>query len=128
MLDIWEGFAKEFIAQFNASKSKLVFSKHNNFKCSSVSFMNGSINVVSQDLHLGNLISNISHEDLVCRIVNDFQTGVNMIKRHSKGVPAHDMYYLFKTYCMPLHGSQLLGLGARTMEKFYVTWRKAIDM
>ena len=36
------------------------------------------------------------------------------------------MYQLFKSYCMPLYGCSLWDYGSKGIEKFYVTWRKAI--
>ena len=35
-------------------------------------------------------------------------------------------YKLFKTYCMPLYGAQLWDLDCKYVDKFFVSWRKAI--
>jgi len=49
-----------------------------------------------------------------------------MVKTHFKCIPTDTMYFLFKTYCMPLYGSQLWDLSSPATNKFYVAWRKSI--
>ena len=88
--------------------------------------MGGTIDVVESDKHLGNIIGNENEEYLVNRCVVDFMSRVNMVKHHFTGLPVDAMYALFKTYCMPLYGSQLLDLSHRSIEKLYIAWRKAI--
>ena len=69
--------------------------------------MNGVIDVVPYDKHLGNYIGNINQNDVISHTTNDFLCRVNMLKSHFKCIPTDLMYFLFKTYCMPIYGSQL---------------------
>jgi len=49
-----------------------------------------------------------------------------MVKSHFKYLPHDIMYMLFKTYCMPLYGCPLWDYSTKTIDKFYVSWRKSI--
>ena len=73
-----------------------------------------------------NYIGNISQDEIISRMINDFRTKVNMAKSHFKSLPIDVMYFLFKTYCMPLYGSQLCDISCTAIAKFYTAWRKAI--
>jgi len=131
MLRVCEQYANEFNILFNATKSKLIIRSKNVISCSDfkpvVSFMNGNIEVVQSDKHLGNIIGNVNQADIVQNIVNDLKTKTNMVKFQFKNLPPHVMYSLFKTHCMPLYGSQLLDLSDfRAIDRLYVAWRKAI--
>ena len=88
--------------------------------------MNGLIEIVKWDKHLGNPIGNISSKEFVDICISEFMSKVNMVKYHFSGLPVNQIYSLFKTYCMPLYGSQLWDLDNISVERFYVTWRKAI--
>ena len=92
----------------------------------SLHFMGGKIEVVAWDKHLGNHIGNISHEEIVSSITNDFQIRVNMVQLHFKWLPTDIIYSIFKTYCVPLYGSQLWDLDSTAINRFYVAWRKAV--
>ena len=59
--------------------------------------MNDHIEVVQHDKHLGNYIGNISQDEIISRMINDFRTRVNMVKSHFKSLPIDVMYLLFKT-------------------------------
>jgi hypothetical protein len=49
-----------------------------------------------------------------------------MILTHFKFSPVDVLYRLFKTYCMPLYGCQLLDLADPSTDRLFVTWRKCI--
>ena len=78
------------------------------------------------DYHLGVPIGNITNEQIIRQSVNKFMTRVNMVKSHFSLVPPDTMYMLFKQYCMPLYGSTLWDLSDKSMELFYVSWRKSV--
>ena len=88
--------------------------------------LNGILEVVTFDKHLGNDIGNISQHDIISRVANDFLTRVNMVKSHFKWLPIDSMYYMFKSYCMPLYGSQLFDISSNAINIFYTAWRKSI--
>ena len=57
------------------------------------------INVICQ-LHIMGVL--ISQDDIISHIINDFPVRVNMVKTHFICLSVDIMYFLFKTYCMPL--------------------------
>ena len=63
--------------------------------------MGGKIEVVAWDKHLGNHIGNISHEDIVSSITNDFQIRVNMVKLHFKWLPTDIIYSILRHIVCP---------------------------
>ena len=130
MLRVCEKFANEFSVTFNASKSKLIIRCKNISNCNFtllLSFMNGNIEVVQSEKHLGNIIGNVNQANIVQNIVNELKTKTNMVKFKFKNLPPHVMYSLFKTHCMALYGSQLFDLSNfRAISCLFVAWRKAI--
>ena len=91
-----------------------------------ISFMGGTIQEVSWDYHLGHPIGRISQDDIIKKSIYEFQSRVNMVKTHFKQIPAHVMYHLFKTYCMPMYGSQLWDYSNDAVNAYFISWRKAI--
>ena len=49
-----------------------------------------------------------------------------MVRLNFKLIPPDACYRLFKTYCMPLYGTQLFDLSDPSMSKLYTEWRKSI--
>jgi hypothetical protein len=49
-----------------------------------------------------------------------------MIISHFRCAPIDCKYFLFKTYCMPLYGVQLVDLNCKYSQPLFVAWRKAI--
>ena len=127
MLQICNEYAKEFNVLLNPTKSKMIVynNQHSASVKPNVTFMDGSIEVVNHDKHLGHYIGNISQHDIISHIINDFRVRVNMVKTHFKCRSVYTMYFLFKTYCMPLYGSQLWDLSKKYTNRFYITWRKS---
>ncbi len=128
LLNICSTYALKYNVKFNPTKSKLIIYSPNTHESLSpkVEFMGGRIDVVTHDKHLGNLIGHLSQREIVSSITNDFLSRVNMVKFHFKHIPTDTMYFLFKTYCMPLYGSDLWDLSSNAMNVFYVAWRKSI--
>ena len=127
MLSICDAFAREYRVKFNASKSKLVkFGESASAASVTLSFMGGTISTMNSSIYLGNLIGVVSHLDLVQRTVRDFLIRVNMVRLNFNLIPPDICYHLFKTYCMPLYGTQLFDLSDPLMHKLYTAWRKSI--
>ena len=127
MLEICCSYADEYNVLFNSSKSKIIV-KSGRLKLQKPSIMlkGEPIEAVDCEMHLGNLIGNVDNNDLVSKCVSEFMSRVNMVKSHFDGLPVESLYRLFKTFCMPLYGSQLLDLSDKSIEKFFCAWRKAI--
>lgn len=127
MLSVCDDFALEYKVKFNASKSKLIaYGDSATAAPANVSFMGGNVTTEKSAIYLGNLIGEVSHQDLVQRTVKDFLVKTNMVRLNFKLIPPDACYRLFKTYCMPLYGTQLFDLSDPSMSKLYTEWRKSI--
>ena len=114
--------------KFNSSKSKLLFFGRSIDRptVSPIKFMDNVIELVPRENHLGNMIGQNCNRIQLHNNINEFNAKVNMINSHFHYVHNDILYKLFKTYCMPLYGSQLWDHGNKEINKFYVSWRKAI--
>ena len=110
MLNVCEQFADRYNVLFNPAKSKLIClkSQSNITNCTRCfNFMGGRIEAVNSDLHLGNIVGSVSHDEIMNNAINDFVVKFNMVYTHFAKAPFYVKYKLFKTYCMPLYGAQL---------------------
>jgi hypothetical protein len=126
MLSVCRNFAKEYDVLFNSSKSKLLYYGNPCYKPTHVSFMGSNIDVVVNEKHLGNIIGHKCIKQQLNDCINMFVSKVNMVHSHFNHVNHYVRYEIFKTYCMPLYGSQLWDFNHNYVNKFYVCWRKAI--
>ncbi len=128
MLDICRKFAVSFDVLFNSSKSKLLYfgQAASRPTISPVKFMGSVIELVSHDKHLGNLIGQDCNKPQIFDAINTFNGKVNMIMSHFRHATFDVIYDIFKTYCMPLYGSQLWDYGNKYTDKFYIGCGKAI--
>ena len=127
MLNVCEQYGMEYNVIFNPVKTKFIFV--NNCKMSVtpvVKFMDTVVPAVPNDKHLGFPIGDIKKVDVINRATADFVGRVNAVKSHFKYLPPDIMYRLFKQYCMPLYGCPLWDLSHKSIERFYVSWRKSI--
>ena len=89
--------------------------------------MNGKpIEVLFSEKYLGFIIGSNDTVRNIEKSINEFFCRVNMVKALFKYAPIHMKYMLFKTYCMPLYGSQLWDLSSKHVTRFFIAWRKAI--
>ena len=91
-----------------------------------ISFMGGVIEEVEVDQHLGFTFGNVSQRAVVDSMCRDMTQKTNMLRDHFSHVPHETGYSLFKAYCMPLYGAQLLNLSDHSMDRLFVTWRKRV--
>ena len=127
MLNICADYGIEYNVLFNPDKTKCIHI--NNLKCNivmNVQFMGKPIETVNYDNHLGFPIGNVNQQDVISHAVNQFTVKVNMVVSHFKHLRYDIMYKMFKTYCMPLYGCPLWDYTGKSMNKFYVAWRKSI--
>ena len=73
-----EVFGHEFNVLFNSSKSKAIVmrSPQSNGPDPVINFMSGHIEVVKCDKHLGHLFGNVSQDNIITNVINDFQAKV----------------------------------------------------
>ena len=128
MLKICHQFADEYDVLFNSAKSKLLYFGRSDSRptISPVQFNGSVIEVVKYEKHLGNLIGQNSTMHQIQDCLQAFNGKVNMIKSHFNHIDFDSLYHIFKTYCMPLYGSQLWDYDNKNINMFNVAWRKAI--
>ena len=128
LLSICELFAKEYDVLFNPDKSKLLVYNVNPKVNDPVhiSFMNGIIKQSETEQHLGNTIGTGYNDVMINNTVKDFYVKVNMVLAHFSHAASHVRYKLFKSYCMSLYGCQLWDMQSKSIEQFYVAWRKSV--
>ncbi len=125
MLKICESYAEEFQVIFNAGKSKLVVINGPPIP-GPLPFMGGTVEQVVQERHLGFRFGNCTKGQWVDDLCKQMIMKANMLKSHFVNLPHDVMYALFKTYCMPLYGAQMIDFEDSTAEKLFVTWRKCV--
>lgn len=127
MLSICHDYASEYDVIFNPDTTKFIMC---NTVCDmpepEILFMGKVIASVPWDKHLGFPVGQISAAQLMEDNVRDFASKVNMVKCHFRHLPVDIMYFMFKTYCMPLYGCPLWDFSNKHMNKFYVAWRKSV--
>ena len=128
MLNICNQFAEAYDVLFNSSKSKLLYFGRSDSRprVSPVEFNGSVIELVKHDKHLGNIIGQNCTMHQIQDCLNAFNGKVNMVKSHFGHIDLDSLYQIFKTYCMPLYGSQLWDYDNKNINTFNVAWRKAI--
>lgn len=118
-------FAAEYNVSFNASKTKhVLFNDYDSV--ANVTIGSTIISSIQTELHLGNTVGKTYNSENISNCIRNFNSKVNKLVATFSNCDFKVKYKLFKTYCMPLYGSQLWDLSSNEMDKFYVTWRKAI--
>ena len=120
-------FAKEFDLLFNVDKSKyLIFDKSPGDVNGNIVFDGINLCNVDKDFHLGNVLGKSVNKDRIFTTVSDFYRRFNLFYSSFSDVNTSVKYLLFKTYCMPLYGSQLWDFSSKDCQLFYIAWRKAV--
>ncbi len=128
MLSICQKFAQSYDVLFNSSKSKLLYfgQSYSRPIVSPIEFNRAVIELVNNEKHLGNVIGQKCIKHQLQESIHAFNAKVNMVKSHFHHIDSDGLYQIFKTYCMPLYGSQLWDYDNQFIDKFYIAWRKAI--
>ena len=129
MLKAANSFSAEYNITFNSNKCKLVYyngSQNDNVIIDNVVFNDITIFNSKQEKHLGHVIGPRSLEAQVQECIKDFYCKVNAVISQFSNVSYKVKYKLFKSFCMPLYGCQLWDLSSKTIDKFYIAWRKSI--
>ena len=124
MLHTCSEFSNEFDVIFNAAKTKLLL--YGVRDIAPVPFMQSTIEVVPHDKHLGVPIGQSHNKLLVDVLCKEMMSKANMLYVNFRYLHIDSLYHLFKTYCTPLYGCQLVDFSSREAERIFVTWRKAI--
>ena len=113
---------------FNPIKSKLIA-----FICARstnenicVTFDGEKIQRISKDVHRGNIVGECSNEIRIEVITDDFIRRANTVMSSFKLAPYSIKYKLFKSFCSSLYGFLLWDISAKSINKFYISWRKCL--
>ena len=103
MLHICNQFPIEYHVNFIANKSNLVIYDVDETEDDNIS----NVNVKPDAVHLGNIAGKTNENDRIDTCLSEFNRRLNVLLSTFKNAHAHVKYILFKTYCMPLCGSQI---------------------
>ena len=113
-------FAREYHVLFNPIKSKLIA-----FNCATteniyVTFDGEKNQRISKDVHLGNIVGKCSNEIRIKVTTDDFIRRANTVMSQFR-LAVHTIKYKF---CSSLYGFLLWDISAKSINKFYISWRK----
>ena len=88
---------------------------------------NGSkIDYSKQCVHLGTTIFSDMSIKNIDNAVNDLYMRTNNLMADFSYAESTTLSLLYNSYCMNVYGSQLWHLNNKSVERFYVAWRKSI--
>ena len=128
MLNICKQFSCKYDVVFNANKSKLIV--YSNIQTSvnniNITFQGKKNSAESGGVHLGNIIGKDSHKKRISDGISEFNKRLNVLLLTFSHCHSSVKYHLFKTFCMPLYGSQLWDLTLKESQRLYTAWYKAV--
>jgi exonuclease III len=129
MLRVCKEFACEYNVLFNSSKSKFIYFGQqfvNGHNINPLPFMNGLIENVCADVHLGHMFGVFDKSKAIDYAIRELYSRTNRIMSHFSHTDRFVKYKLFKSFCMPLYGSSLWDHTSPHIVTFYTAWRKCI--
>ena len=81
---------------------------------------------ISKDVHLGNIFGECSNEIRIKVTTDDFIRRANTVMSQFKLAPYSIKYKLFRSFCSSLYGFLLWDMSAKSINKFYIFWRKCL--
>ena len=126
LINVCVSFARKYLVLFNTIKSKLIA-----FNCATteniyVTIDGEKIQRISKDVHLGNIVGECSNEIRIKVTTDDFIRRANTVMSQFKLAPYSIKYKLFKSFCSSLYGFLLWDMSAKSINKFYISWRKSL--
>ena len=130
MLAICEDYGAKYDVTYNPTKTVCIyFSGKRRYNADPIEVhLNGKkLSWVKNAKHLGNFISwNLSEECEINAKISDFIGRTNSLLANFKGVDRSIVSNIFRSQCYHLYGCQAWSLGSKYIDKFDVTWRKAV--
>ena len=122
MLKMAQKYATACDILFNPDKCKyLVFGKTNDSE-DYITMDGNQIKRSSCEIHLGNDLDSTYSEKYIDNAIKYLFHSFNSVMYHFCYTKADLKYFLFKTYCMSVYGSQLRNYDSKHIDKFYVAW------
>ena len=91
-----------------------------------INFQNINVNVKPNAVHLANIVGETNENDRIDTCLSEFNRRLNVLLSTFKHAHSHVKYILFKTYCMPLYGSQIWNFSSTSCTRFITNWYKAV--
>ena len=91
-----------------------------------VTFDGDKIRRTSKYVDLGNIVGGCNNEIRIKVTTDDFIRRANTVMSQFKLAPHLIKYKLFKSFCSSLHGFLLWDVPAKSINKFYISWRKCL--
>ena len=120
-------FSKLYQFDFNASKSEFIIHRHNHeIYHEKIFYMNKKFQSQTNCRHLGNTVGSKQSEKRVISATADFNNKTNVLLSTFRNVNSKVKLDIFKAISMSLYGSPLWNFSSLYIDRFYVSWRKAI--
>ena len=126
---ICEVYGNEYDLLFNPEKCYLLI-----FSCPdlevneniSVYICGEKVKIMSQEIHLGNVLSTEGNLINMDKAINDMKSRTVAIMNNFNNVSFKSKVTMFNSQCMALYGSQLWNLSDSNINKLSITWRKSV--
>ena len=127
MLKICDDFGIKYNVMFNADKYQFLhFPINKSQTIQGISHNGVYIKCVPYSKHLGHIVGASNTTRVMDEAISSFNVSLNSILNTFGNVYIPVKYKLFKTYCMSLYGCVLWDFDCTQMNRFYVSWRKAL--
>ena len=91
-----------------------------------VTFDGDKIQIISKYVHLGNIAGGCNNEIRIKITTDDCIRRANTVMSQFKLAHHSIKYKLFKSFCSSLHGFLLWDVPAKSVNTFYISWRKCL--
>lgn len=129
-LNVAISYSNEYLVLFNAVKCHLLHFMPDRPNIGdappTIVFQGTHIVAEGSAVHLGHLIGPQVKNAEVTKSVSDFNRRVNVLLSKFHFCKIETKIRLFNTYCMSLYGCVIWDFDDRSIETFYVAWRKAV--
>ena len=126
MINICELYAKEFCILFNPKKSKLLCFNILFHEKPCIKLCGKTVEVVDNELHLGNRVYNDVYKKNVDEMVSDFYRRSNHVMSNFRVCDSFTLNNLHSTYCTSFYGIELYNFNSEYIKRIHVAWRKCI--
>ena len=124
MIHMCEQYAMEYYIVFNSVKSKLMCFNYVSSDKPYLTLCGKHVDVVDNDLHLGNRIYNNIYTQCSNSMISDFYS--NQVKSSFKMCDSFTLINLHSTFCNSFYGIDLYNFNRAALKKIYTAWRKCM--
>ena len=126
MIHICEQYAMEYSIVFNPVNSKLMCFNSVSSDKPYLTLCGKPVDVVDNDLHLGNRIYNNIYTQCSNSMISDFYRRSNQVKTSFRMCDSFTLSNLHSTFCNSFYGIELYNFNKAPLKKLYTAWRKCM--